>query len=103
MTAKKTEGRTATVEDIALSKDRLRGTGAWNGNGLLPFLALTHRKDSSRIWMEPLRDLCQQIVNDEEDGIETALTAEQAATMDDLATYSATFMGKLAAAAARGE
>jgi hypothetical protein len=89
--------RTATSVDIALAKDRLRGTGAWNGQGLLVHLALTSRHDAERTWMEPLKVLCEQIVNDEEDGLTTDLTAEQADTFDAMAAYADEFFAAIRA------
>ena len=87
--------RVATEVDYYLAKDRLRGTGAWNGQGLLVHLALTARKDSSREWMEPLRDLCESIVASYEDNEELVLTPDQADVLDDLKAYSDTFHAAL--------
>lgn len=81
-------GRKTTKQDVQLAADRLKGSGAWQGNGLLVFLASTSRKDSQRKWMEPLRDVCERIVNGDEDGIEVVLSDEEAKAFDVLAQYS---------------
>jgi hypothetical protein len=83
--------RNPTETDIALAKDRLRGTGAWNGQGLLVHLALTSRKDPEREWMQPLADLCSRVVAAEEDGEVLELDDDQAGIFDDMAAYSETF------------
>lgn len=96
MATKKGE-RTPTDEDVQIAFDRLRGNGAWNGQGLLVHLALTSDGDSSRKWMEPLSDLCQKIVVWDRKGQEgtLTLTEDEVAVMDDLRRYSKKFHAAL--------
>jgi hypothetical protein len=87
--------RNATVEDRNIAYARLQGLGAWNGNGLLMFLASTSKKDNSREWMEPLRDLCEKIVESVDAGESVKLSADEAKTMEDLHKYDAEFSAAL--------
>lgn len=93
---------TVTNEQIVqVCADRLKGNGAWNGQGLLVFLASTSRKDKERVWMEPLKDLCEKVVYAAEDSEPTPeLSAQDKSTIADLLTYSATFHAALGAAPA---
>ena len=84
-------GRLATTEDAQIASDRLRGNGAWNGQGLLIFLAATSRRDKERSWMEPLRDLCERVLYGLEDGLQVELSDDEVAIFDDLITYSQKF------------
>lgn len=78
--------------------DRLKGNGAWNGNGLLVFLASTSRKDPERAWMEPLKDLAEKVVYAAEDGEPfPALTDDELAQVDELIAYSNDFHSAIAA------
>lgn len=82
-------------EIVQACRDRLRGNGAWNGQGLLPFLALTSRKDPERVWMEPLKELCERVVFSVEDGLEVVLSDEEAETLSGLVELSRTFQARL--------
>lgn len=90
------EAREATPQDVQLASDRLKGNGAWNGQGLLTFLALTSRKDSNRKWMEPLKSLCERVLFASEDGVENGLSESEAETFDALAAYSEEFHAAIA-------
>lgn len=87
--------RTATVEDRNIAHARLQGLVAWNGNGLLTFLASTSKGDKERLWMEPLRDLCERIVEGQDQGNPVKLSAEDARTIDELHTDWADFTSAL--------
>ena len=82
--------RTATELDVQVAKDRLRGNGAWNGQGLLVHLALTSEKDSSRSWMEPLAELCKKVT-----GTDVVLDDEEASQLDQLTEYAKNFQSAL--------
>ena len=97
MTEPTAETRTVNAADIALAKDRLRGTGAWNGQGLIVHLALTSRRDPERQWMQPLADALQRIVDADEDGVEVGLSGSDVQTLDGLAVYSDAFHAAIAA------
>lgn len=89
----------ATNEEIVqVCTDRLRGNGAWNGQGLLVFLASTSRKDPERAWMEPLKELCEKVVYAAEDNEPMPeLSAQDEATLADLMAYSQEFHAAIAA------
>ncbi len=83
-------------EIVQVCADRLKGNGAWNGQGLLVFLASTSRKDRERVWMEPLKDLCEKVVYAAEDNEPMPeLSAEDEAAIGELLTYSAAFHAAL--------
>jgi hypothetical protein len=83
---------------IGVLRDRLRGNGAWNGQGLLMFLATTSRKDPERVWMEPLKALAERVVYANEDGEPMpALSDDEMAQVRDLIAYSDAFHTALAA------
>ena len=83
---------------IQVLSDRLKGNGAWNGQGLLVFLATTSRKDKERLWMEPLRDLAVKVVYAYEDNEPIPeLTQEELEQVDQLIDYSEAFHAAIAA------
>lgn len=87
-----------TEEQRNVAHARLTGLGAWNGSGLLAFLAETSRKDSLRETLEPLRDLCERVRNGYDDGEEVEITEEEADVLEDLMTYQNTFFAKITGA-----
>jgi len=89
-------GRNASEADRNLAHARLSGLGAWNGQGLNPFLAETSSGDSNREWMEPLADLLRRVKNDFDAGETVSLSAAEATQLDDLAAYQAAFDEALA-------
>lgn len=88
--------REATPEDVQIARDRLRGNGAWNGNGLDIFLVSTNRKDPERKWMEPLQVLCKRVFFADEDKEPNSLTSEEAEKFDEMLAYSAAFHAAIA-------
>lgn len=84
---------TETYRNVAHA--RLTGQGAWNGNGLLAFLAETSRKDSLRLTLEPLRDLCQSVRDSYDDGDPVELSEDEAILLDELVAYHQRFFAKL--------
>ena len=80
---------------VQVCADRLKGNGAWNGQGLLVFLATTSRKDKERAWMEPLKTLCEKVVYAAEDGEEVELSDDELASLDALVEYSNAFYANL--------
>lgn len=90
--------RTASPRDAEVCADRLKGNGAWNGQGLLTFLAMTSRKDKVRADLEPLKALCEAVVYPYEDNEPMAeLTDEQEAIVDAMLVYSNEFHDAIAA------
>jgi hypothetical protein len=83
-------------EIIQICADRLKGNGAWQGNGLLVFLATTSRKDREREWMEPLKALCESVVYAAEDNEPMPeLTDDDLQTINELLSYSVQFHANL--------
>lgn len=89
---------TVTEQQRNVAHARLTGQGAWNGFGLLQFLAETSRKDSLRGTLEPLRDLCESVRDSYDDGDPVTLSEDEAAVLDELIEYQDRYVAKLAAA-----